>query len=256
MSVSGPLDSWILANAGTAQEVAFGGALLALLALEAWRPRRRAPARRRQRWPVNFALTALNVVALGFVPVSFVGAALWARAHGVGVLNAVALPPALAALATLLVRGLLSTITHLLHHQVPLLWRIHRVHHLDAELDVSSTVRFHPLEMLTGPLLGLPFVLAGGLEPWALALYELLDVVVTLFSHANLRLPRGLERALRVVVVTPELHRIHHSRWAPETDSNYGAVFPIWDVVLGTYRGEPRDDPATMALGLDDEPGA
>lgn len=243
---------WVLANAGGLQEIAFAVALLALLALELAAPHRRTPLLRRRRWPTNFALTALNVAALGFVPVSFIAAASWARAQGIGLMNQVELAPAFAAIATLLLRGLLSTGTHLLHHHVPALWRIHRVHHLDTQLDVSSTVRFHPAEMFVGPLVGVPFVIAGGLVPWALALYELLDIAVTLFSHANVRLPRALDRVLRLAIVTPELHRIHHSTRVEETNSNFSAVFPIWDRVLGTYRDTAIADSATMELGLED----
>jgi len=243
---------WVLANAGGLQEIAFAVALLALLALELAAPHRRTPLLRRRRWPTNFALTALNVAALGFVPVSFIAAASWARAQGIGLMNQVELAPAFAAIATLLLRGLLSTGTHLLHHHVPALWRIHRVHHLDTQLDVSSTVRFHPAEMFVGPLVGVPFVIAGGLVPWVLALYELLDIAVTLFSHANVRLPRALDRVLRLAIVTPELHRIHHSTRVEETNSNFSAVFPIWDRVLGTYRDTAIADSATMELGLED----
>lgn len=246
------IPDWILASAGSLQEIAFAVALLAFLALELAAPHRRAPQLRRRRWPTNFALTALNVAALGFVPVSFIGAASWARAERIGLMNQVELAPAFAAIATLLLRGLLSTGTHLLHHHVPALWRIHRVHHLDTQLDVSSTVRFHPAEMFVGPLVGVPFVIAGGLVPWALALYELLDIAVTLFSHANVRLPRALDRVLRLAIVTPELHRIHHSTRVEETNSNFSAVFPIWDRVLGTYRDAAIADSATMELGLED----
>jgi sterol desaturase/sphingolipid hydroxylase (fatty acid hydroxylase superfamily) len=137
-------------------------------------------------------------------------------------------------------------------HRVPLCWRLHRVHHLDTELDVSSTVRFHPLEFLVTTMPSVPLVVAFGLTPWVVALYELLDVGVTLFSHSNVRLPRRLDAALRCLIVTPDLHRIHHSTWRPETNSNFGAVFPWWDMLFGTYRTIPRAPHATMPLGLDE----
>jgi sterol desaturase/sphingolipid hydroxylase (fatty acid hydroxylase superfamily) len=127
---------------------------------------------------------------------------------------------------------------------------VHRVHHTDVELDVSTTVRFHPLEFPIGLAIGLPLVLTLGLPPWVLLAYECLDVVITVFSHANVDLPRPLERALRFVVVTPGLHRIHHSVDPVETDSNFSAVFPLWDLVFGTLRTSTRVDPAAMPLGL------
>jgi sterol desaturase/sphingolipid hydroxylase (fatty acid hydroxylase superfamily) len=185
-----------------------------------------------------------------------VSAALWAESAGVGLFHRVALPAWALGLGTLLVRAFLSFGTHVLNHRIPWLWRIHRVHHLDTELDVSSTVRFHPLEMIVGPLLGVPVVVGFGLSPWVLAFYELLDVGVTLFTHSNLKLPTGVDRWLRYVVVTPDLHRVHHSTWEPETNSNYGAVFPIWDLLLGTFRASPREPHETMPLGLEEARGA
>lgn len=240
----------LLARGGDLQVALFFGVLAILIVIERVWPRRPGRLGRRERWPANFGLTALNVLALGFVPFTFIGAALWAQSSGVGLLNLARFPDWLVVVATLLVRGLISTGTHWLFHRVPWLWRIHRVHHLDTEIDVSSTVRFHPLELLVSPFVGAPVVVLFGLSPWVLALYEILDVLVTLFSHANLRMPAAVDRWLRYVIVTPDLHRVHHSSYQPETDSNFGAVFPIWDLVLGTYRASPRAPHEEMELGL------
>jgi sterol desaturase/sphingolipid hydroxylase (fatty acid hydroxylase superfamily) len=247
--------SWILAKGGDLQAGLFFAALAGLALLESAWPRRTGGAGRRRRWVANYGLTALNVIALGFVPVSLAGAALWAQASGIGLLHQIAVSAPVVVITTLLVRGFISTGVHWLNHRVPFLWRIHRVHHLDTELDVSSTVRFHPLEMFVGPLLGVPLVVAFGLSPFVLVCYELLDVGVTLFSHANLRVPSRLERWLHYVIVTPDLHRVHHSTWQPETDSNYGAVFPVWDLVLGTFRAHPRVPHERMSLGLEESRG-
>lgn len=246
------LPALLLARGGDLQFLAFFAALPLLALLERAWPRRPGRLARRRRWPTNLGITALNVVALGFVPVSFLAAALWAEERGIGLLNQVSLPLAAVVPTTLLVRGFVSTGTHWLNHKVPWLWRIHRVHHLDTELDVTSAVRFHPAEFFVNPLFGVPVIVAFGLPAWVLAFYELLDVTVTLFSHANLRIPRGVDRWLRYLIVTPDLHRIHHSTWRPETDSNFGAVFPVWDLVLGTFRAEPREPHATMRLGLEE----
>jgi sterol desaturase/sphingolipid hydroxylase (fatty acid hydroxylase superfamily) len=135
---------------------------------------------------------------------------------------------------------------------VPLFWRLHRVHHLDTQMDVSTTVRFHPLEFVVNLFIGVPVVIVLGLTPWVLLLYEILDAAITLFSHANIRLPRGLERVLRYVIVTPDLHRVHHSSYQPETDSNFGAVFPIWDIIFGTFRTETRLPQEVMEIGLEE----
>ena len=246
---------WILNNGDSLQVILFFS-LLALLMLAEWlAPRRHGPLQRRRRWPVNFFLTAVNLVAMSLLPISFISAALWADAHGVGLLNYVRPPTVVLVVVTLLVRGFISFVTHYLNHVVPLFWRVHRVHHLDTELDVSTTVRFHPLEFVIGLLPGVPLVVAFGLTPWVLMAYELLDVVVTLWTHSNVRLPLALDRVIRYVIVTPDLHRVHHSAWRPETDSNFGAVFTIWDLAFGTFRATPRDGHEDMRLGLDEVRG-
>ena len=242
------MSEWIRAHGEAAQVVTFFGLLAAMVVAERLAPYRAAEGGRR--WVANYGLTLLNLLVLGILPLSFIAVAELARARGVGLLNGVVLPLPWLIAANLLLRGFISFITHLLMHKVPLFWRVHRVHHLDTELDVSTTVRFHPFEQPIGVFVGAPLVLAFGLDPWILMLYELIDVVVTLWSHGNLRTPRWLERVLRYLVVTPELHRVHHSTEVEETDSNFSAVFPIWDLLFGTFRARPRQDPATMPLGL------
>jgi sterol desaturase/sphingolipid hydroxylase (fatty acid hydroxylase superfamily) len=234
------------------QYIVFATVLVVMLLTERLRRFRAKSAEDRQRWSTNSALTAIAIVALGIIPVSFVGAGLWAKSAGVGLVNIVALPDWIVVVVTLALRGAISTGTHLLNHRLPWLWRLHRVHHLDTQLDVSSTVRLHPLELPINALIGLPIVIALGLSPWVLALYELLDIAVTLISHANIQLPRRLNRWLSYVVVTPNLHRVHHSTHQPETDSNFGAVFPIWDLLLGTFRTQTREPQREMSLGLDE----
>jgi sterol desaturase/sphingolipid hydroxylase (fatty acid hydroxylase superfamily) len=197
----------------------------------------------------NALLTLAAILTLPLLPVSLIAAAFWAEAGQIGLLNnlPVDLPPWALLPLTLLLRGFLSWLTHWLNHKVPMLWRLHRVHHMDTQLDVSATVRFHPLEMPVSALIAVPLVIALGLPPWLLLLYELFDVTVTLFSHSNLRLPRGLERWLQYLIVTPGLHTVHHSAHQPETDSNYSAVFPVWDMLLGTFRSGEQ---APAELGL------
>jgi sterol desaturase/sphingolipid hydroxylase (fatty acid hydroxylase superfamily) len=232
------------------QYALFFGILPVLALLERVWPRRMAQPDRRRRWTTNLGMTATNVVALGFLPISFIGAALWAESMQIGLFNQIHVPFWAQVLGTLLVRGLISTSTHWLNHKLPWLWRIHRVHHLDTELDVTTTVRVHPLEFFVNPFIGVPLILLFGLPAWILAFYEMLDISVTLFSHSNVRIPATLNRLLRYVIVTPDLHRIHHSSWQPETDSNYGAVFPVWDILFGTFRPDSREPQEEMQLGL------
>jgi sterol desaturase/sphingolipid hydroxylase (fatty acid hydroxylase superfamily) len=244
------LSEWILERGGDLQAVLFFGGLIAFGGLERLIPRRPGDLQRRSRWLTNGGLMLLTLGVMMLVPLSFIGAAVWAQSAGVGLLHSVSAPLWAVALCTLAVRAFVSFFTHWLNHKLPWLWRLHRVHHLDTELDVSSTLRFHPLEMVVGPLIGMPIIVAFGLSPWVLAAYELLDASITVFSHSNVRLPLRLNRVLRYLIVTPDLHRVHHSTWQPETDSNYGAVFPVWDLVFGTFRPEARDGQEHMQLGL------
>lgn len=245
-------EAWLLANGEKLQLGLFLGLGVALAVWEGRCVVPRRVAARAQRWPVNLALTALNVALLSLLPLSLLGGGLWANERGFGVLPALGLGGLTALVATLLLRGLVSWYIHAAMHAVPWFWRVHRVHHLDTQLDVSTTVRFHPLEFVIGLASGLPAVVALGLNPAWLAAYEVLDVAVTLFSHAAVRLPGWVERPLRYLVVTPGLHRVHHSSHLPETNSNYSAVFPLWDLLLGTFRTLPPDLLEARRLGLEE----
>jgi sterol desaturase/sphingolipid hydroxylase (fatty acid hydroxylase superfamily) len=247
---------WVLSNGDTLVLASFFGAYLVFGVLERLLPQRRINLRRRDRWPANLALTLLNLAMLSGLPVSLVVAARWAEDQGVGLLNQVALPLAIVIAVSLLGRAFISFGMHYLMHRVPLFWRLHRVHHFDTEIDVTTTVRFHPLEFVVNMLPAIAFVVVLGLEPWVLMLYEALDAGVTLFSHANIRLPAVVNRLLRFVVVTPDLHRVHHSTWQPETDSNFGAVFPFWDMVFSTYRPTTRQPLHSTDIGLAEPRGS
>jgi sterol desaturase/sphingolipid hydroxylase (fatty acid hydroxylase superfamily) len=250
------LSEWLLANGGDLQFGLFFGLFALLASVERFVPRRPAFANRRARWSANIGMTALNLVLLGALPLSFISVAQWASIEGWGLLNLIALPLPLALTTNLLLRGFLSFLTHLLAHKIPVLWRIHRVHHFDTEMDVSTTVRVHPMEFVVNLAIGIPLVIGFGFSPWMLVLYEVVDVCVTLWSHSNVKLPAAVDRVLRYLIVTPDLHRIHHSTWKPETDSNFSAVFPIWDIILGTFRPIPRTDHDIMPLGLEEIRGS
>ncbi len=246
---------WILVNGATLQVGLFFSVAFGVGIAERYLPKRLRPMNRGERWPTNLGLTLINLLVLGILPLSYLGAAFFAEARGWGLFNRMALPLGLLVTVNLFVRAFISFSVHLLNHKVPLLWRLHRVHHLDTELDISSTVRGHPLEFPVSAIIGIPVVTAFGLTPWVLVLYEILDVVVTLWTHSNVRLPGMIDRVLSYVLVTPDLHRVHHSSWQPETDSNFGAVFPVWDLIFGTFRSEPRHGHEDMQLGLEEVRG-
>jgi sterol desaturase/sphingolipid hydroxylase (fatty acid hydroxylase superfamily) len=232
------------------QYAAFFGALVVLGLLEAAIALRNDPASRRKRWPANFGLTAINVLVLGALPLGSLAAADLAAAHGWGLLNQVALPAWLAIVAAFLLRSLASYVIHVAMHKVPLLWRLHRIHHTDTAMDISTAVRFHPLEFVISIPAVLAATVASGFPPIAVMLYSLADAAMAVFSHANIRLPDRIDQGLRLLLMTPAIHRLHHSAAQPETDSNYGAILSCWDRLFGTYRTRPDAELAGLRLGL------
>ena len=198
----------------------------------------------------HVTLAAINAAVLALV---FAGVLLtaseWARSHDLGLLRRVALPAWAQALAALILIDLWQYLWHRLNHRVPLLWRFHSVHHSDAELDASSGVRFHTGEIALSALARAALIPVLGITIEHLALYELIVTPIVLFHHSNIRLPARADRVLRAIIVTPWMHWVHHSRWQPETDSNFASGLSIWDRLFGTFR--LRDDPHTIRLGLD-----
>jgi sterol desaturase/sphingolipid hydroxylase (fatty acid hydroxylase superfamily) len=244
------VEAFVRASFEPLQYAAFFGVFAVLALVESVAPRDPSPALRFWRWPSNVVLTTANIVILGALPVGIVAAADWAQDARFGLLHVVQVSPTAAFAIGFLGRAFLSWGTHYLNHKVPFLWAIHRVHHTDTRLDVSTTVRFHPLEFVFTTPLTLAGVVALGAPPVAILIYEVMDAGVTVFSHANVRLPWWVDRPLRLFIVTPDVHRVHHSSQQPETDSNYGAVLTIWDRLLGTYRRKSGEDLATQETGL------
>lgn len=234
----------------TLQYVAFFGAIGLFGLLETIIARAKSPTKRKTRWPTNVALTVLNIIVLGAMPVSGVLAADYAQTNNLGLLNIFHIAPIAAFVIGFAFRSFVSWGTHLAMHKIPLLWQVHRVHHTDTQLDISTTVRFHPLEFLINTPILLLAVVAMGISPVTLMIYELFDAAMAVFTHANIRLPRPVERLLVWLVVTPDMHRVHHSSHQPETDSNYGATLSIWDHLFRTYRHKQPVQLADMKLGL------
>jgi sterol desaturase/sphingolipid hydroxylase (fatty acid hydroxylase superfamily) len=232
------------------QYIVFFGTLLTLGVAEAFLPFGKPPPMRGTRWLTNAALTVLNIMVMSALPLSGLAAADIAAAKGWGLFNFIALPVAAVVVSGILLRSLTNYLIHVAMHKVPLFWRLHRVHHSDPAMDVSTAVRFHPLEFAVSAPLQIASIIALGIPPIAIILYELLDAGMAVLTHANIRLPERLEHALGLVLVTPGMHRIHHSAWHVETDSNYGATLSIWDRLFGTLRQRPPEELATLGLGL------
>ncbi|MFO1423682.1 MAG: sterol desaturase family protein [Candidatus Competibacteraceae bacterium] len=232
------------------------GCFLAVLVLMMgweWRqPRRLLSLPRARRWPANLGVVAVDTVVLRLVfPVLAVGAAGLAEAKGRGLFPALDAPFGLAFVASLLLLDLTIYAQHVLFHKLPLLWRLHRMHHTDLDFDVTTALRFHPLEIVLSMLIKLAAVVSLGAPPVAVMLFEVILNATAMFNHGNVRLPERWDRALRWLVVTPDMHRVHHSVRPEETDSNFGFNLPWWDRLFGTYQDQPRDGHAGMTIGLE-----
>jgi sterol desaturase/sphingolipid hydroxylase (fatty acid hydroxylase superfamily) len=244
-----------LIRGGNAPWLLFAGfwAILCLFALaELWRPLHRGAEEPDGRIAGNVGFGVINAAIGAAVPVSTVVPAQWAAAHGVGIMNRFALPFAVAAAATILARSLATYVMHRLSHAVPLLWRVHRVHHSDSSIDLSTGFRNHPLELAIVAPFYAAVTVACGLDPRVLAVYEAVGIVFTMWDHANLEVPERFDRLLRRLFVTPAVHHIHHSSRRAETDSNYGEVLTLWDRLFGTYRELPVAALRETRFGLGD----
>ena len=232
----------------------FCAVFLAVALAERWAPRRQAGAAAAPRWRANLGLVVVDSVLLRLLYAgSAVSTALAVEARGWGMFNGLpGLPPWGEVLASVVILDFAIYLQHVLLHAVPLLWRFHRVHHSDHEFDVTTGVRFHPVEILLSLLYKMAVVAVLGPSAVAVLIFEVILNATSLFNHGNLFLPVRLERILRWFLVTPDMHRVHHSPLRMETDSNYGFNAPWWDRLFGTYRAQPTTAHSAMAIGLDD----
>ena len=231
---------------------AFGAVFLAMAMAERRAPRRWAGTPTAPRWIANLGLVVLDSLMLRLLSAaSAVGTALAVEAQGWGVFNRLLWPAWCEGLAALVMLDFAIYWQHVLFHAVPLLWRFHRVHHSDRDFDVTTGVRFHPVEVLLSVIYKMAVVAVLGLPAVAVLAFEVILNATSLFNHGNVFLPLGVDRVLRWFLVTPDMHRVHHSPLRVETDSNFGFNLPWWDRLFGTYRAQPTADHDAMAIGLD-----
>lgn len=203
------------------------------------------------RWVNNIGIILLDTVLLRLLfPVAAVGVALAAEKNGWGLLNHFNVPAVAAILVAVLILDMVIYFQHLLFHSVPLLWRLHMVHHADLDLDVTSGLRFHPIEIILSMAIKITIVAALGPPVPAVILFEIILNGTAMFNHGNIMIPRALDAVLRLFVVTPDMHRVHHSVIIRETNSNFGFNFPWWDRLFGTYRAQPVKGHEGMTIGL------
>jgi sterol desaturase/sphingolipid hydroxylase (fatty acid hydroxylase superfamily) len=230
---------------------AFYGAIAVVLLWEAMAPRRPGTRPTLARWISNLGLYLTNtVLARGLLPVLAVGMAMAADARGWGILRQVDVSPGVAILLSILVLDLSLYAEHRLFHAIPWLWRLHRVHHADPHYDFTTAVRFHPLEALIETAAPVAIIAILGPPVIAIVLFEAFVGVQAIVSHANVRLHLGVDGVVRRLIVTPDMHRVHHSTAPRETDSNFGNVLSVWDRLFRTYRAQPAAGHERMAIGL------
>jgi sterol desaturase/sphingolipid hydroxylase (fatty acid hydroxylase superfamily) len=232
------------------------GAFAAIFALmAAWEfltPRRPQTVGRGVRWPNNLAIVAIDIVLVRIMfPTAAVGLALLAEARVWGLFNVLGLPSWIGIPLALALLDLAIYLQHVLFHAVPALWRLHRMHHADLEFDVTTGVRFHPIEILLSMLIKLGVVAAVGTPAVGVLVFEVLLNATSMFNHGNVRIPSAVERILRWIVVTPEMHRVHHSIDPHETNSNFGFNLSWWDRLFGTYRAQPAAGHEAMTIGIE-----
>jgi sterol desaturase/sphingolipid hydroxylase (fatty acid hydroxylase superfamily) len=226
--------------------------IFAVMALwELLAPRRPLAVGRIARWPSNLGILVVDAVAVRLlIPTAAVGVALIAAGHGFGLFHVLGLRLSLAVLAGFVVLDLVIYGQHVAFHHVPWLWRLHRMHHADLDIDVSTGGRFHPFEILLSMLIKMATVAAFGIPAVAVVLFEVVLNATSMFNHSNVVMPAWLDGILRLMVVTPDMHRVHHSVVRAETDSNFGFNLPWWDRLFGTYRREPAAGHDGMTIGL------
>ena len=231
------------------------GAALGVFAVMAlWEllaPRRAWSVGRAPRWPSNLGILLLDAALVRLLfPVAAVGVAVIAAQRGWGLLNITPWPPVLEDLLGFLALDLAIYAQHVAFHKVPLLWRLHRMHHADLDIDVTTGLRFHPIEILLSMLLKMAVVVLIGVPAVAVIAFEVVLNATSMFNHSNATMPLWLDRIVRFLMVTPDMHRVHHSILASETDSNFGFNLPWWDRLFGTYRAEPEAGHLGMTIGL------
>jgi sterol desaturase/sphingolipid hydroxylase (fatty acid hydroxylase superfamily) len=249
MAVS--LNNFILDHEPFVRFCFFFGILVLMAVWELLAPRRPLIISRASRWFSNLGIVLLDTLAVRvFLPIQAVGMALFVETHGWGILNNVILPPWMRILLGVLGLDFVIYLQHAMFHALPVFWRLHRMHHTDLDFDVTTGVRFHPLEILLSMGIKMAAVMVLGPSAIAVVLFEVLLNATSMFNHGNVQLPKVLDQVLRLLVVTPEMHRVHHSVVIKEQNSNFGFNFPWWDRLMGTYQAQPARGHEGMTIGL------
>jgi sterol desaturase/sphingolipid hydroxylase (fatty acid hydroxylase superfamily) len=245
------LTEFALAHEPVVRIAAFVLMLTAMMVWEHLAPKRVQSVSKMRRWANNLILLLINSIVVRILfPAAAMGFAVFAEIHQMGLLRILAMPDAVAVIAAVLLLDLAIYLQHLVFHAVPLLWRLHRVHHADLDFDATTGTRFHPIEILLS--MGIKFLIIVTLGPPVIAvlMFETLLNVTAMFNHSNISMPNQADRILRSLLVTPDMHRVHHSIDRIETNANFGFCFSFWDRLLGTYKPVPALGHTAMTIGI------
>jgi sterol desaturase/sphingolipid hydroxylase (fatty acid hydroxylase superfamily) len=230
---------------------AFAGVFVVMAAWEWFVPRRKRSVRRTWRWPNNLGVVVVDTLSVRILfPTAAVGLAVIAEAQGLGLFNMLTIPWWIAVVLSVVILDLAIYLQHVLFHAVPALWRLHRMHHADLDIDVTTGLRFHPIEILLSILIKFAVIAVLGAPAVAVLIFEVLLNATSMFNHSSVSIHAGIDRVLRWFVVTPDMHRIHHSILSRETNNNFGFNLPWWDHLLGTYRAQPEAGHEGMTIGI------
>jgi len=242
---------FVMANEKTIRMGFFFGMLLLMALWEIVAPRRALTVSKTVRWVNNLGLVFLNSFIVRIIfPTAAVGVASFVNSSGWGMLNYYDVPFLLAVIASVIAMDFVVYVQHVMVHAIPALWRLHRVHHADPDYDVTTGARFHPIEIVLSMLIKFATIVVLGPPVVAVVIFEVMLNATAMFNHGNVRLPIALDRILRLLVVTPDMHRVHHSIEDDEANSNFGFSLPWWDRLFGTYRDQPRAGHVGMTIGI------
>ena len=229
----------------------FLGMLIVMMCWERGRPKRKLMTNKNARWRCNLSLVVMNSLAIKLlIPFTAASVALYAEQHHIGLLHSISLPLILSIALSVTLLDALIYGQHVAFHHIPFFWRLHKIHHMDRDIDVTTGVRFHPVEIILSALLKCGFILLLGVPFAAVVIFEIALNATAMFNHSNIRLPIWLDKWLRLILVTPDMHRVHHSTIEAETNSNFGFNLPWWDRTFGTYQAQPSEGHDGMTIGL------
>lgn len=242
---------WIVANEKTVRMSCFFGMIFVMASWEWLSPCRALSIPRAIHWANNLGIVFLNSFLLRLVfPAAAVGVALTGAEQNWGLFNQVSVSPVIAIILSIIVMDLVIYLQHVMVHAIPLLWRLHRVHHADPDYDFTTGARFHPIEIFLSMLIKFATIVLLGPPVVAVIIFEVILNLMAMFNHGNVQLPKALDRVIRWFVVTPDMHRVHHSIHDDEANSNFGFNLSLWDRLFGTYRDQPRDGHEEMTIGI------